>query len=89
MAGKKSSLKIKVKIVPSEGRSRTQTVVVAASGASLGEVLASGNIDTKNKDFTINGKPAALDTHVTPDDIVQAAERGKVPVAVSERPRGS
>ncbi len=89
MARKKGSLSIKVKVVPSEGRSRTQTVKVAASGASLGEVLSAGGIDTKNKDFTINGKPATTDTHVTPDDVVQAAERGKPAVAVSERPRGS
>ncbi len=84
-----AKLKIRVSVVPTHGKTVKQTVEVAPSGASVKEICAAGNIDTRNKDLTVNGRPAQLDTHVGPNDTLEAAERGKPVVAVSERPQGS
>jgi hypothetical protein len=82
-------LKFKVRIVPVEGSSREETVEIAPSGASMEEVAKTAGLDPKNLDFTINGRPASLETHVTPDDVLEAKDRGKPAVTASERPRGS
>lgn len=71
-------MKIKIVVKGTDG-SETKTVEIAATGASLGEVCKTAGIETKDKDFTVDGKPATLDTHV-----------GKnAPVEVSARPQGS
>lgn len=82
-------LRIPVTVTPTQGRSTEKTVEVAPSGASVKEICKAGGIDTKNKDFAVNGKPATLDTHVGPSDAIEAKDRGKPAVAVSERPQGS
>ena len=71
---KKGSLRITVIVVPSEGKSRKQDVEVAASGASLREVLKAAGIDPAKKDFSVNGEPATLDTHVSKEDFVEATD---------------
>lgn len=83
----KSTMNVSVKIVPSEGKSQTKKVEVAKTGASLREICAQAGIDTKKKDFKVNGKPATLDTHVTREDVVEAKDTATVTVA--ERPQGS
>jgi len=71
-------VKVKIIVKGTEGQ-ETRNVDIAASGASLGEVCKAAGISTKDKDFTVDGKPATLDTHV-----------GKnMPVEVSARPQGS
>ncbi|MDO8584874.1 MAG: hypothetical protein Q7R85_01995 [bacterium] len=80
-------MKIKVKVVPTQGKSTTKDVEVEESGASVAEVCEAAGIDVKNMDLTMNGKPAKLTTHVGPKDALEAKD--KPVVAVSERPRGS
>lgn len=89
MAGRTRSKKIecRVQVVPSDGRSHTRSVEVAATGASLREVLKALDIDVNNKNFTVNGRPANLDRHVTQEDVVEA--RDKPVVQVTERPASS
>lgn len=81
-------MKIGVKVVPTQGASTKLEVNMEASGASIEEVCKAAGIDTKNMDFTVNGKPAELTTHVGPKDALEAKDQTPV-VAVSERPRGS
>jgi len=71
-------MKIKIVLTGTDGK-QTKTVDIAATGASLGEVCKTAGIDTKDKDFTVDGKEATLDTHVGKD----------APVEVSARPQGS
>jgi len=76
-------LKVKIMVVPTQGKSTTQTVELKKSGASLKEVLKAAGVSADNKDLLVNGQPATLDTHVGAKDKVE------VKVQVSERPRGS
>lgn len=85
----KKMLKISVQLVTTEGKSRKKNVEVAPNGASVQQLCEAGKIDTRDKDFTVNGKPATLDTHVGPNDVLEAKESGQQAVAVSERPKGS
>lgn len=80
-------MKIGLRVVPTQGKSTTKEVEVDASGASVAEICKAAGIDTKNMDFTVNGKPAELSTHVGSSDALEAKD--KPVVAVSERPRGS
>lgn len=88
MAGKKkeAGLTVQVVVVPVSGTSTMNIVKLQKSGASVAEVLEAAGVSAKNKDLLVNGKPAALTTHVTAKDSVQAKE---VKVQVSERPAGS
>lgn len=78
-------LKIQVEMIPTSGKTVKKTIKVSATGASVGDILKTAGFDPKNKDFTVNGKSANLDTHVTEQDVVKA----KTSVRVSERPQGS
>lgn len=69
-------MKVKIVLIGTDGK-KTHTVDIAPTGASLAEVCKMAGIDVKDKDFTVDGKPATLDTHVR-----EAAE-------VSARPQGS
>lgn len=80
-------MKIKIELTGTDGK-QTKTVEIAPSGASLGEICKAAGIETKDKDFTVNGKTAGLDTHVGKDDVL-AAKGAAAPVAVSARPQGS
>lgn len=82
---KKKKLKIKVQVIPSSGDTIEKTVTVSANGASVADILQAAGLDTKNKDITVGGKPAGLDTHVTERDVLEA----RTTVGVSERPQGS
>lgn len=82
-------LEISVSVVPTHGEAVNKKIKVAPSGASVAEICKAAGIDTENKDLTVNGKPADLQTHVTQDDVLQAKERGQSVVTTSERPRGS
>lgn len=84
---KDGKFEVTVQIVPTDGRSSKKSATIPATGASLREVLKSLDIDTKNKNITVNGKPADLDRHITPDDVVKAKDNP--PVQVSERPAAS
>lgn len=79
-------MKVKIKIVGTEGQ-RQETVDVDATGASVEEVCRRAGIDPKDKDLTVNGKAAQLDTHVGKDDVLGAQNRPAV--TVSARPQGS
>ena len=71
-------MKVKIVLTGTDGK-QDRTIEIAETGASLGDVLKAAGIETKDKDFTVGGKPATLDTHV-----------GKnAPVGVSARPQGS
>lgn len=85
-AGKTQGLTIKVQVVPNDGKPQMRTATVAPSGASLKEVLAAAGVDTKNKNVTVNGKPADLNRHIGPSDVVAASAQT---VQVTERPAGS
>lgn len=76
-------LKVKVTVVPTQGKSTTATVELKKSGASLKEVLKAAKVSAENKDLMVNGEPATLDTHVT------ASDKVSIQVRVSERPQGS
>jgi sulfur carrier protein ThiS len=82
-------LKINVQIVPNGGSSTKKKVEVAASGASVKEICDAAGISTKNMEFTVNGKPADLKTHVSAKDALEAKEAARPAVTVSERPSGS
>lgn len=84
-----ANLNISVVVVPTHGKPVQKMVEVAASGATVAEICKAGGIETDNKDLTVNGQPAELGTHVGQNDTLQAKDRGKPAVAVSERPRGS
>lgn len=85
--GKDSGLlAVQVEVVPVSGAKTTKTVKVAASGATVAEVLNAAGVSAEKKDLLVNGKPATLDTYVTQKDSVEAKE---VKVQVSERPAGS
>ncbi len=84
--GKTQGFTVKIQVVPNDGKPQTKTATVSPSGASLKEVLASAGIDTKNKNITVNGKPADLDRHITSSDVVEAKAHQ---VQVTERPAGS
>jgi len=79
-------VKVKVKVVPTQGKSTTETVEVKAKGTSLKDVLKAAKISPKGKDLLVNGKPATLDTLVCDGDTVSAKD---IVVEVSERPQGS
>lgn len=80
-------LKVTLQMNPSSGDPVKKTLKVSATGVSVGDLMQAAGWDTKNKDFTVNGNPASLDTHVSANDILQAQERAAV--SVSERPQGS
>ena len=80
-------MKITIGITHTESQ-ETKSVDIAPTGASIAEICKAGGIETKDKDFTVNGKPATLDTHVGKDDILAARGRNP-PVTVSARPQGS
>lgn len=71
-------MKVKITLTGTDG-SQEKTVKVAETGATVAEICKAGKIDTANKDLTVNGKPATLETHVD-----KAAT-----VEVSARPQGS
>lgn len=81
-------MRLKIEIVGTQGK-RIETVEVAPSGATVKEALEAAGIDTKNKDFTINGKIAKLESHIGPADVLTAQERAAPVVSVSARPQGS
>lgn len=81
-------MKIKIKLTGTDN-TQTKTIEVAETGASLKEILAAAGIESKDKDFTVNGKPALLDTHVGKQDVLEAKSRKAPPVEVSARPQGS
>jgi len=81
-------VKIKIALTGTDGK-HTKTVKIAATGASIGEICKSAGIETKDKDFTVNGRPASLDTHVGKDDVLAADARKAEAVEVSARPQGS
>jgi hypothetical protein len=80
-------MKIKIELTGTDGK-KTKSVEVAPTGASIGEICKAAGIDPKDKDFSVNGKPATEDTHVGKDDVL-AAKGKSAPVAVSARPQGS
>lgn len=82
------SLKIKVVIKGTESE-QTKTVKIAATGASVEEICRQGNIDMKDKDFTVNGMAAKPGTHVGKNDVLKAESRKTATVEVSARPQGS
>lgn len=84
---KKGELEVVVEVVPVSGAKTEKTVKLAASGASVAEVLKAAGVSAKNKDLLVNGKPATLETHVTAADKVGVQSKAKVQVA--ERPAGS
>ena len=86
---KQSKLKVRVQVIPTDGKPVTHNAELAATGASVKEVLSKLGIDPDKKSITMNGAPANLDTHVGPDDVLAARDAGRAPVTVSERPRGS
>ena len=67
--------KIKVKVVPTQGKAKT--VTLEATGAPLGEVLKKGGYDPKSFEVKANGKAADLDSFVTDGDEVSLTERVK------------
>jgi hypothetical protein len=81
---KPKTFSVEVTVVPTSGQAVTKTVEVPAT-ATLSEVLKAGNIDADKKDFTVDGKPATLETKVNSTSSVGVAPR----VKVTERPRGS
>ncbi len=82
------SMKIKIELTGTDGK-QTKTVKVAETGASIEEICKSGKIETKDKDFTVNGQPADLKTHVGKNDVLAAQNRKAATVEVSARPQGS
>lgn len=87
MSKKTKTFKVQIQVVPTDGKPTSTSTEVEMTGASLKEVLAAAGISSKKKDLLVNGQPATLDTHVGPDDVVQA--KGEVTVQVAERPQGS
>lgn len=81
-------MRIKVALISTDGK-KTKSVNIAATGATIGEICKAAGIETKDKDFTLNGKPAGLDTHVGKNDLLAAESRKAPPVEVSARPQGS
>lgn len=81
-------MKIKIVLTGTDGK-QTKTVNIAPTGASIGEICKTAGIETKDKDFTVNGRPATLDTHVGKDEVLAADSRKIAPVEVSARPQGS
>ncbi len=86
---KSKKLEIEVQVVPNDGQTEKKKVKVAATGASVAEILKAAGLDAKDRDLKVNGEPAELTRHVGPKDVLKAQERGKPVVAMSERPRGS
>jgi hypothetical protein len=86
---KKTTVKVGLRIVPTGGEARMETVEVAATGASIEEICKVAGVDGKKLEFSLNGKPATLQTHVTQADLLEATDRGKAAVTASERPAGS
>ena len=67
-------MKVKIIVNGTEGQ-ETRNVDIAASGASLAEVCKAAGIETKEKDFTVDNKPATLDTHVGKNPAVEVTAR--------------
>ncbi len=93
MARKKkeeAGLTVKVEVVGTSATAATKTAKLPKSGAALSEILEAVGVSGKNKDLTVNGKPATLQTHVGAKDSVSVQAKAKeVKVQVSERPAGS
>lgn len=87
MSKKTKTFTVKVQVVSADGKPVSTSTEVEMTGASVGEVLKTAGISSKKKDLLVNGQPATLDTHVGPNDVVQA--KGEVTVQVAERPQGS
>lgn len=79
-------MRIKIETIGADGK-QTKTVDIVETGASVNQICEKAGIDPKDKDFTVNGKPANGDTHVGRNDVLTA--KGKPAVAVSARPQGS
>ena len=83
-----AKISVSITVVPTSGGKRNETVVVEATGTTLRDVLKTANVDPKNMDLTIDGKPAKLDDFVGAKAKVGAKARS-VSVEVAERPAGS
>jgi len=79
-------MKVKIEIIGTDGK-ETKKIDIDPSGASVAEICKAAGIEAKDKDFTVNGKPAQGDTHVGKDDVMAA--KSKPAVSVSARPQGS
>lgn len=79
-------LTFKVQVAGGGSKAQTRSATVAAGGATVGEILKEAGVDTRNKNITVNGKPADLDRRLDASDIV-----GDQPhtIKVTERPASS
>ncbi len=81
-------MKLKIDIVGHDSK-RTEVLDVAPGGAKFKEILDTLDIDAKNKDLSVLGKPATLETMVTPADVLAAKDKGVSVLSISARPQGS
>jgi sulfur carrier protein ThiS len=68
-------MKVQLSITPSSGSSMHDNVDVPATGTSVEEVLRIAGKTASGMQIAVNGEPAALNTHVKPNDQVTLTER--------------
>ena len=68
---------------------RTELADIPATGATVQAIAEAAGLDTKDKDFSVNGQPAGLDRHIGPADVQAAKEKGAAVLSISARPVGS
>lgn len=81
MAKAKSSMTVTLSQVPLKGKTETKDVEVPMTATTVGEMAKTLGLDLKNRNVSVNGKPATEDTVVQAD--------AKVELRVTERPQGS
>jgi sulfur carrier protein ThiS len=68
-------MQVQLKITPSGGAGYDTGVTVPKTGTSVEEVLKTAGKTADGMLISVNGEPAALNTHVKPDDQVTLTER--------------
>lgn len=81
MAKEKNVITVTLSQVPLKGKTETKVVEVPMTATTVGAMAEALGLDLKNRNVSINGKPATADT------AVNAA--AKVELRVTERPQGS
>ena len=82
---KSDKIRVTVVVVPTSGKPTERTVVVAPKGMTVRDVLEEAEVSAKDRDLTLNGKPATVETPVESGSEIQVKHR----VTVEERPAGS
>lgn len=72
MSNKK--LNIAIQVISSDGTSNDISVVIEKTGASLAEILQQAGVATEKTNFSLNGKPITLDTHISDKINIVASE---------------